>query len=259
MARGVLSQFASEWAGGVLPRWYYAHSLAARLVALEKRKVGRRELKPVRPIGVGSAVHRLIASAVVEHAKAVFLRLLAPIQVAVNVKSAADKLVFGLRALQQQHAAEAGLRKIDIVNAFNEFDRHQVLELIADSGSTSARWRRGVGPGGGAAGAPPGRVGGCRSLRSWWAKAVLASPFARGLVGSREPPRPFCVAHPMLPASVRLKEHADWAVRAQMDDAYLLGPVDVLDEVEGAPPCSAGMRVDDDKWLTWLLLTSVGV
>ena len=37
-----------------------------------------------------------------------------------------------MRALQAQHAAEAGLRKIDIVNAFNEFDRHQVLELIAD-------------------------------------------------------------------------------------------------------------------------------
>ena len=89
---GLLSQFASEWAGGVLPRWYYAHSLASRLVALEKKKVGRRELKPVRPIGVGSAVHRLICSAVVEHAKSVFLRLLAPIQVAVNVEAAAEKL-----------------------------------------------------------------------------------------------------------------------------------------------------------------------
>ena len=90
----LLTQFAGEWAGGLLPRWYYAHSLASRLVALEKKKVGRRELKPVRPIGVGSAVHRLICSAVVEHAKAVFLRLLAPIQVAVNVKAAAEKLVF---------------------------------------------------------------------------------------------------------------------------------------------------------------------
>ena len=76
----------------MLPRWYYAHSLASRLVALEKKKVGRRELKPVRPIGVGSAVHRLICSAVVEHAKSVFLRLLAPIQVAVNVEAAAEKL-----------------------------------------------------------------------------------------------------------------------------------------------------------------------
>ena len=257
----LLSQFASEWAGGVLPRWYYAHSLAARLVALEKRKVGRRELKPVRPIGVGSAVHRLVASAVVEHAKAVFLRLLAPIQVAVNVKSAADKLVFGLRALQQQHAAEAGLRKIDIVNAFNEFDRHRVIELIADKRqylSQVAAW--------GAAQvaelqallpvvwamlsvAPElvGEGGAGIAIRSW----------SGGVQGNPLLPALFCVGlHPALhSAQLRLKEHADWAVvRAQMDDAYLLGPVDVLDEVEGELRRAlrgAGMRVDDGKWLTW--------
>ena len=258
---GLLSQFASEWAGGVLPRWYYAHSLASRLVALEKKKVGRRELKPVRPIGVGSAVLRLICSAVLEHAKAVFLRLLAPIQVAVNVKSAADKLVFGLRALQQQHAAEAGLRKIDIVNAFNEFDRHRVIELIADKRqylSQVAAW--------GAAQvaelqallpvvwamlsvAPElvGEGGAGIAIRSW----------SGGVQGNPLLPALFCVGlHPALhSAQLRLKEHADWAVvRAQMDDAYLLGPVDVLDEVEGELRRAlrgAGMRVDDGKWLTW--------
>ena len=82
-------QLAGGWAGGVLPRWYYAQSLAARVVALQKAKVGRREVKPVRPIGVGSAVHRLVGSAVVAHAMGVFRRLLCPIQVAVGVKGAA--------------------------------------------------------------------------------------------------------------------------------------------------------------------------
>jgi hypothetical protein len=51
------------------------------------------------------------------------------------------------------------------------------------------------------------------------------------------PPTPifFCIAlHPHLRAAEkRLKEHADWSVvRAQMDGAYLAGPVTALDEVE---------------------------
>jgi hypothetical protein len=57
------------------------------------------------------------------------------------------------------------------------------------------------------------------------------------------PPTPifFCIAlhrphlhRPHLRAAEkRLKEHADWSVvRAQMDDAYLAGPVTALDEVE---------------------------
>ena len=92
-----------------------------------------------------------------------------------------------------------------------------------------------------------GEGGACIAIRSW----------SGGVQGNPLLPALFCVAlHPMLHgAQVRLKEHADWAVvRAQMDDAYLLGPVDVLDEVEGELRRAlhgAGMRVDDDKWLTW--------
>ena len=92
-----------------------------------------------------------------------------------------------------------------------------------------------------------GEGGACIAIRSW----------SGGVQGNPLLPALFCVAlHPMLHrAQSRLKEHADWAVvRAQMDDAYLLGPVDVLDEVEGELRCAlrgAGMRVDDGKWLTW--------
>ena len=153
------------------------------------------------------------------------------------------------------------MRKIDIVNAFNEFDRHQVIELIADKRqylSQVAAWGQAqvaelqallpvvwamlsVAP------ELVGEGGACIAIRSW----------SGGVQGNPLLPALFCVAlHPMLHgAQVRLKEHADWAVvRAQMDDADLLGPVDVLDEVEGELRRAlhgAGMRVDDDKWLTW--------
>ena len=50
----------------------------------------------------------------------------------VRPKGAAELLVFGVRALLHEHRAEAGARKIDIVNAFNEFDRHDVIALMAD-------------------------------------------------------------------------------------------------------------------------------
>ena len=73
------------------------------------------------------------------------------------------------------------------------------------------------------------------------------------------PPTPifFCIAlHPHLRAAEkRLKEHADWSVvRAQMDDAYLAGPVSALDEVEErlrADLVEAGLRLDRAKWLTY--------
>ena len=55
-----------------------------------------------------------------------------PIQVAVGAKGSADKLVFGMRALvKTKTGEEAGLRKLDVCNAFQEFDRSDVMRLIA--------------------------------------------------------------------------------------------------------------------------------
>jgi hypothetical protein len=73
------------------------------------------------------------------------------------------------------------------------------------------------------------------------------------------PPTPifFCIAlHPHVRAAEkRLKEHADWSVvRAQIDDAYLAGPVAALDEGEEglrADLVDAGLRLDRANWLTY--------
>ena len=70
----------------MLPDWYYHLALAARLAALIKRKVGRLQVTPVRPIGVGSAMTRLVCAASVQYFEGVVHRILYPLQVAVGVK-----------------------------------------------------------------------------------------------------------------------------------------------------------------------------
>ena len=236
------------------------------MLALAKAKVGHiRQVPPVRPIGVGSSMTRLMGGGVVTAFLGIAKRLLCPIQVAVGVKGSADKLVFGMRALVKMKAGEqAGLRKLDVCNAFQEFDRSDVMRLIA---------------------AKEGDAAYVRQVEAWgeeqvrqlqamlpvvWAMLSVAPELVKeggesagfhSEVGGTQgfPPTPifFCIAlHPHLRAAEkRLKEHADWSVvRAQMDDAYLAGPVSALDEVEErlrADLVEAGLRLDRAKWLTY--------
>jgi hypothetical protein len=128
---GLLDQYGAEWAGGVLPDWYYHLALAARLAALIKRKVGRLQVTPVRPIGVGSAMTRLVCAASVQYFEGVVHRILYPLQVAVGVKGSGPKIVFGMRGMVERFGPEGGvLRKVDVVNAFQEFDREDCLMAI---------------------------------------------------------------------------------------------------------------------------------
>ena len=51
-------------------------------------------------------------------------RILYPLQVAVGVKGSGPKIVFGMRGMVERFGPEGGvLRKADVVNAFQEFDR----------------------------------------------------------------------------------------------------------------------------------------
>jgi hypothetical protein len=62
----LLNVFARRFVGGMLPRWCYSLALIAWMLALAKAKVGHiRQVPPVRPIGVGGSMTRLMGGGVV--------------------------------------------------------------------------------------------------------------------------------------------------------------------------------------------------
>ena len=60
-------------------------------------------------------------------------RILYPLQVAVGVKGSGPKIVFGMRGMMERYGPEGGvLRKVDVVNAYQEFDREDCVTVIDD-------------------------------------------------------------------------------------------------------------------------------
>jgi hypothetical protein len=67
----------------------------------------------------------------VQYFEGVVHRVLYPLQVAVGVKGPGPKIVFGMRGMMGRFGPEGGvLRKADVVNAFQEFDREDCLAVI---------------------------------------------------------------------------------------------------------------------------------
>jgi hypothetical protein len=256
---GLLDQYGAEWAGGVLPDWYYHLALAARLAALIKRKVGRLQVTPVRPIGVGSAMTRLVCAASVQYFEGVVHRILYPLQVAVGVKGSGPKIVFGMRGMVERFGPEGGvLRKVDVVNAFQEFDREDCLTVIDNPDPEFVS---------------PEDAAALRELfpLAWQMLSVAPALYlggedfagfhsqSGGTQGNPLTCLSFCLsAHSsLLRAQRRLKAAAPWAVvKAQMDDGYLFGPADVMDAVEAdlrADLKAKGMKIDAGKWQNYAL------
>jgi hypothetical protein len=67
----------------------------------------------------------------VQYFEGVVHRVLYPLQVAVGVKGSGPKIVFGMRGMVEHFGPEGGvLRKVDVVNVFQEFDREDCLTAI---------------------------------------------------------------------------------------------------------------------------------
>jgi hypothetical protein len=101
----------------------YQHLASASLVALRKPKGG------IRPIAVGNVLRRLAGKVITSMMKDRFAEILSPNQVGTATPSGAEALVHAAQQFISSHGSDTDriLFKVDLTNAFNCVDRHQMF------------------------------------------------------------------------------------------------------------------------------------
>jgi len=127
--------FATCYASGELPAWYYAATAVAGLVPLVKKPLTPAErqagVEPdARPVAVGGGFFRAVGTAVTDATKASFLSVLSPQQLAVGVSGGCEILVHGVRLLLELNPHFVVV-KIDLRNGYGEVSRAAILRRFA--------------------------------------------------------------------------------------------------------------------------------
>ena len=129
-ARGAidgLNAFASRYASGDLPNWFYFLFCAAKLTAVVKT---RTPVVQVRPIAVGECLRRAVHAYMARVFRDPVNSIVSPQQVAVGAKGAAARMVHSIRLALEAHPDWVCI-KVDCTNGFNSFVRARALLEIA--------------------------------------------------------------------------------------------------------------------------------
>ena len=96
----------------------------------------------IRPIAIGTSLRRLVTKVLLPPAIADTSDYLAPLQVANKVRFGIDSVVHETRRAVDEHKCDAGrlLLKLDARNAFNEFSRQAMLDLLPSRAPSLARF-----------------------------------------------------------------------------------------------------------------------
>ena len=199
-----------------LPSWYYWIACSCAMVALIKAEAAVQGGTPdVRPIGMGGCRRRAWTSSLMKDNAKCFNKTFWPVQVAVGVSAGVAKLIFAVREHMHAHPDHV-LLKLDFTNAYNTVWRAAILRACYEN----HEWRH--------------------LYRFYWATLSPTSLIVginslseEGVQqGDAAGPAGFCKA---------LQKHAKWAHEElqkvkgfgvfDMDDGYLVGPVEPLMEV----------------------------
>lgn len=126
--------FASSFASGDMPSWFYMVWQTSRLVALPKptpEPLPVDAVPPARPIAIGEVSLSAICSAVIQSFSGDFATELSPQQVSIGVSGGISIVVFGLRLLLEELSPDFVVVRIDLKNAYNSFDRAMSLRRFA--------------------------------------------------------------------------------------------------------------------------------
>ena len=212
----VVDALGDAYMNGEMPVWFYAVFTAVRCVALKKPTGG------VRPLGVGECLRKLWWAEATDMMASTFRQAVFPRQMAVGAPAAGQSIVMTVRTVLEVHP-EWGVVKLDIRNYFNEMSRARMMEVTA---------------------AVPGLR--CLVPALYAELAVDSRIHMGGAIGwahfrSEEGGQQ---GHPVIPAvsalyllqaqteamSVLQRGDKDAVSLGQMDDAYLVGPVEALRE-----------------------------
>ena len=123
-----LAGLAKRWVDGTLPPEHAPYWCGANLTPLCKPDGG------VRPVAVGETIRRLVGKALLATgvSKAQVAQL-APVQVGVGVRSAAESVAMGLQSIVDSlsHTMDLAILNVDLCNAFNSVDRLAMLKAAS--------------------------------------------------------------------------------------------------------------------------------
>ena len=217
-AVGLHDRFGADFVNGRLPPWFTYLWLTVRLVAPVKRE-RPGAVSDVRPVGIGEPRRVTCASSVLRARKDRLAEKLWPQQVAIGIKSGIHVLAFGLRAGLECNPGWI-LLKLDFINAFNEIKRAAVLRAVAEDFDREFEdllplFRTQLGPK-------------AMILLSGESQGRADFDSEEGMQqGSAEGPAGFCLGihRDLVAADEELAAHGGCA-KADMDDCYLLGPIE---------------------------------
>lgn len=120
-----LARLVTKWVSGALPIAHSPYLCGANLTPLKKPDGG------VRPVAVGETLRRLVGKALLSSGVAKSqVSSLAPLQVGVGIRSAAEMVAIGAQSLVDHLGPTASwcILKVDMANAFNTVDRTALLK-----------------------------------------------------------------------------------------------------------------------------------
>ena len=131
------NEFATFFARGEFPEWFYFLEGATRVVApIKPAPGGLRAQQPqvpdVRPVGIGDCFRRAVCSAAAAQCKEAAAEYLSPQQVAVGVPSGISVLVHAVRLALEANPGQVVV-KCDLKNAFNEVQRATMIDRVLHS------------------------------------------------------------------------------------------------------------------------------
>jgi hypothetical protein len=236
--------FGKCWVNGLLPPWFVATYMGARIAPLVKGDLPARGTPDCRPVAVGETFRRLVTSKVMRDHKELFKDALWPQQAAVGVESGQQLVTTGVSVALQQRPDFVAV-KVDLANAFNECTRAAMLSAVA-------------------------RVPALAGLLPMYAATLsVASPLymtgANGQLekigtdcqegghqGCASTGAAFCLAiHPSVVAADAALEAVGGCARFFADDGYLIGPADAvlaaLDVFGAQVRAECGLRLNVSK------------
>ena len=131
------NEFATFFARGEFPEWFYFLEGATRVVApIKPTPGGLRAQQPqvpdVRPVGIGDCFRRAVCSAAAAQCKEAAAEYLSPQQVAVGVPGGISVLVHAVRLALEANPGQVVV-KCDLKNAFNEVQRATMIDRVLHS------------------------------------------------------------------------------------------------------------------------------
>eukprot|EP00873_Tetraselmis_striata_P027828 jgi/Tetstr1/448092/TSEL_035391.t1 len=132
-----MSEAASMYLQGRLPRWFNRLFASARLVAPVK-KPGEGRAPDVRHVAVGDAERRAAERAVVDNMKETYMSVLAPSQLGVGISAGDSMLTHGVRLIAEKLGPRAAIAHTDLRNAYLGACRRTIIQRHIDDYTLSS-------------------------------------------------------------------------------------------------------------------------